>query len=242
MDKNSQNTEKKTTNRAVMVAVVVLLCLMAILVGVGSALNRRKDPPAETSGSAETSVPTTSPRLPQNTTVFTQTTPAAETQDPASPVAELDVLPEFFMPVGGVLTALHDTGVLVYSTTMNDYRVHCGVDIAASLGDSVSAAADGTVAEIWSDPLMGTCVAIDHSGDSQTIYRNLAPELAEGLEVGSFVRAGDVIGAVGETAVVEIAEEPHLHFEMRVGGTLVDPLTYLPVSETSLPTDTSYES
>lgn len=243
MDKNSQNTEKKMTNRAVTVAVVILLCLMAILVGVGTALNRRDKTPAETTvvtGSTEPAV--TSPRLPQKTTVFTQTTPAVGTLAPVSPVAELDVLPEFFMPVSGSLTSLHDTDVLVYSTTMNDYRVHCGIDIAAALGDCVYAAADGTVAEIWSDPLMGTCLSLDHAGDSQSVYRNLAPELAEGLEVGSYVSAGDLIGAVGETAVIEIAEEPHLHFEMKVGGVYVNPVDYLPVSETALPADTSYES
>ena len=74
---------------------------------------------------------------------------------------------------------------------------------------------------------MGQCVAIKHGGDAYTIYKNLGVELPEEIVVGRSVKAGDVIGTVGESAMVEIAEEPHLHLEMTVGGLSVDPTDYL---------------
>ena len=90
----------------------------------------------------------------------------------------------------------------------------------------VVAAADGVISQIWDDPMMGKCVAISHSGDAYTIYKNLDPTLPEGTAVGCAVKAGDTIGNVGQSAVLELAEEPHLHFEMTVGGLSVDPLEY----------------
>ena len=154
-----------------------------------------------------------------------------------------DALPtEFLLPVSGVLRSVHDADLQVFSPTMGDYRVHLGIDIGTVAGASVSAMADGTVAQIWDDVRMGRCLAVKHGGDSYTIYKNLTAEHPEGIVVGATVKAGDVIGTVGESAMVEIAEEPHLHLEMTVAGIQVDPTEYL--SEDAMATlkeDTNYE-
>ena len=73
---------------------------------------------------------------------------------------------------------------------------------------------------------MGYCVAIKHSGDCYTIYKNLSEIIPEGISEGASVRAGQLIGSVGESAMIEVAEEPHLHFEMTVADLSVDPLEY----------------
>ena len=89
---------------------------------------------------------------------------------------------------------------------------------------------------------MGRCLAVKHSGDAYTIYKNLVAEHPDGIVVGATVKAGDVIGTVGDSAMVELAEEPHLHLEMTVGGIQVDPTEYL--SEDAMATlkeDTNYE-
>ena len=75
--------------------------------------------------------------------------------------------------------------------------------------------------------MMGTCVSIDHGNDVVTIYKNLDEALPETIAAGKTVKAGDAIGVVGESALEELAEEPHLHFEMMVSGEPVDPLSYL---------------
>ena len=168
---------------------------------------------------------------------------------PAPPVQEepsetpTDVLPtQFLLPVSGVLLSVHDSELQVFSPTMQDYRVHLGIDIATVAGATVCAMADGTVSQIWDDVRMGRCIAIKHGGDSYTIYKNLVAEHPEGITVGATVKAGDTIGTVGDSAMVEIASEPHLHLEMTVKGIQVDPTDYL--SEDAIATlteDTNYE-
>ena len=77
-----------------------------------------------------------------------------------------------------------------------------------------------------------------------TIYRNLSATLPEGIREGATVIAGQVIGAVGDTAMIESADEPHLHCEMTVKGESVDPLDYISEESrnASLTVDGSYES
>ena len=75
---------------------------------------------------------------------------------------------------------------------------------------------------------MGTSVSIEHSGNAVSIYKNLAPEVAEGIIIGASVKCGDTIGAVGESAMNELAEEPHLHYEMKINGKHIDPKEHLP--------------
>ena len=109
---------------------------------------------------------------------------------------------------------------------MKDYRVHLGVDIVTEASAPVYAAADGKISKIWEDTLMGYCIAVKHGGDCYTIYKNLAETLPEGISEGAAVRSGQLIGTVGESAMIEVAEEPHLHFEMTVADLSVDPLEY----------------
>lgn len=169
-------------------------------------------------------------------------TPAPPTEEQPSETPT-DALPtEFLLPVSGVLLSVHDSELQVFSPTMQDYRVHLGIDIATVSGATVSAMADGTVAQIWDDVRMGRCIAIKHGGDSYTIYKNLVAEHPEGVTVGAAVKCGDAIGTVGDSAMVEIASEPHLHLEMTVKGIQVDPTEYL--SEDAMATlteDTNYE-
>ena len=137
-----------------------------------------------------------------------------------------DKLPSFVLPVSGALSSKHDADMQVFSNTMNDYRVHLGVDIVTTASAPVYAAADGKVDKIWEDVLMGYCIAIKHSGNCYTIYKNLSETLPEGIAEGVSVRSGQLIASVGDSAMVEVAQEPHLHFEMTVADLGVDPLEY----------------
>ena len=210
-------------NKAVYItAISILLCMIIIIAAVGAS-NRDK----------QTQPNTTTP-LPGTST--TPTTP----NDPSSDVGSK--LPTFYLPVTGKLSAVHDSELQVFSPTMNDYRVHLGVDILAEDASPVYAVADGTVTQIWEDVRMGQCIAIKHNGDAVSIYKNLSTELPTGIIEGAKVRAGQQIATVGSSAMVEIAEEPHLHFEMTVGGLEVDPLEYFSSKDVAtLQKDTAYE-
>ena len=133
---------------------------------------------------------------------------------------------ETFWPVEGELERLHDVDRLHYDVTLRDWRTHEGVDILAPLGETVRAAMSGVVQEIEDSGLYGTEVVIDHGDGTAAVYANLASMPA--VSVGDSVSAGDVIGAVGTTALCEIGQGTHLHFAMYLDGTSVAPLDYLP--------------
>ena len=159
-------------------------------------------------------------------------TPSSNNQSNNDQNASLDeneALPTFSLPLAECTLDIEfsDT-VLVFSQTMNDYRTHLGVDLGAQLGDSVMAVADGIVTNIWNDPFMGTCVSIEHKGNAVSYYKNLDPVVKEGIVIGASVKAGEVIGAVGESAMNEIAQEPHLHLEMKVNDKHVNPRDHIP--------------
>lgn len=228
MENNQKKQEK--ISRILYIVIVAVLCVTAIVIGITAAANRGSKTPVATTtaGSVTTAAPVT-------------TTPVT-TAPPVTTAA--NVLPELVSPAVGVVAKEHTTDVPVFSLTTNDWRTHTGIDIACALGDAVYAAADGTVLSVASDPMMGTTVKISHAGDGVTIYKNLAVTLADGIEEGAKVIAGQVIGAVGETAMIESADEPHLHFEMTVKGVAVDPLEYISEESknASLSVDTNYES
>lgn len=187
----------------------------------------------------ETAAPETA--APASTAPETTAKPSKPTDaEPTAPVGES--VPGLLLPVSGTLLAAHDLDVPVWSNTMEDYRTHCGLDIAAEPGASVCAAADGTVAQVWVDPMMGQCISVKHAGDCLTVYRNLSTVLPVGIEAGVDVRAGQLIANVGESAMVEIAEEPHVHFEVMIGDSYVNPIDYLSAGAVaSLSVDTAYE-
>ena len=215
-------------NKAVYIAAISILLAMIIIVSAVVITNRNKQTVPEVTPPTQTT-PTQSPTF--------QTTP---NDDPSSDVGSK--LPTFSLPVTGKLLNVHDSELQVFSPTMNDYRVHLGVDIITEDGAPVYAAADGTVMQIWEDVRMGQCIAVKHNGDAVSIYKNVSAELPKGIIEGAKVKAGQQIATVGSTAMVEIADEPHLHFEMTVGGLSVDPLEYFSSKDVeTLQKDTSYE-
>ena len=125
---------------------------------------------------------------------------------------------------GEVLTAF-SMDELVYNPTLEDWRTHNGIDISAALGDTVLSASSGTVLSVEDDALMGTTVVIGHEGGYQTTYSNLQPQT--NVAEGATVSAGQIIGAVGDTAAAEAAQEPHLHFSVTQEGEPVDPNAFL---------------
>ena len=124
---------------------------------------------------------------------------------------------------GGILNAYSGTKP-VKSKTMGDWRVHSGIDIEAPLGTQVKAPLGGKVTASKSDKLTGNTVVIDHqNGFVSTLYNLQAVNVSAGEEV----KEGQVIGTVGNSALLESAEAPHLHFELTKEGKLVNPKDYI---------------
>ena len=175
--------------------------------------------PTVTASPSATATPTPTP------SAVPSAAPAA-TPAPASTPAPTQAADFFVWPLRGQVVADWSLEVLAYDETMGDWRTHSGIDISAPVGTEVMAVANGTVASVEQDDLMGTTVTIAHADGLESIYANLAEIPA--VEVGDEVAVGEVIGATGTTAAAESARAPHLHLEMRKDGESVDPLSYLP--------------
>ena len=232
------------SSRAVIVTTVTLLVAVGIIIAATVSANRAKKPVTDdttpttnetTAGKETEATPSVKDEVTLPTYNGGETQPVgAEPEEPEAMLA---------LPVTGQMFKGHDATLQVYSNTMGDYRIHLGVDIATAPSAPVFAAADGEVEKIWNDSMMGTCVAVTHKDNTVTIYKNLAKDLTEGIAVGTKVERGQQLGLVGDTAVVEMADEPHLHFEVTVGGISVDPLDYFSEADVeALAEDSAYES
>lgn len=146
-------------------------------------------------------------------------------EEEAVAAAAPDVPPVLSNPMIGGILKEYSSDDLVYSETMKDWRTHNGLDIAGEVGTQVKAAADGVVEQVYEDDLLGVVVVIGHSGQTQTLYANL--QSLDFIKVGRQVKAGDIVGGVGTSAMTESADEPHLHFEVLVNKENVDPKTMM---------------
>ena len=98
-------------------------------------------------------------------------------------------------------------------------RAHMGVDYAAPTGAPVISVADGVVVESGFSGGFGNMVVVQHNARQSTVYAHLS---RIGVRKGQTIKQGDNLGAVGSTGW---ATGPHLHFEFRINGRHVDPLT-----------------
>lgn len=145
----------------------------------------------------------------------------SETYEAVPAAAEIVSEPKFSMPCIGEITKDYSMDELVYSKTMDDWRTHSGIDITASVGTQVKAAADGIISASYTDECLGNVVEIEHSGEFKTIYANL--QSADYIEKGKAVKCGDIIGGVGASGSEENGDEPHLHFEVQKNGEPIKP-------------------
>ena len=134
--------------------------------------------------------------------------------------------PNFANPIeDGEILREYAKDNLVYSDTLEEWITHLGLDIKAPKTTVVKAAEAGVVESIKNDPRYGLTVIIKHSNDYKTVYSNLLT--AEFVKEGDEVILGQTVGTVGNSAAFEVADEPHLHFEIIKNGEKVDPSLYI---------------
>ncbi len=110
---------------------------------------------------------------------------------------------------------------------LQTWRAHLGVDYAAPTGTAVRSVGDGTVEFSGVQNGFGNVVIVKHRNNSTTVYAHLS---RINVRTGQSISQGQNVGAVGQTGW---ATGPHLHFEFRVNGAHVDPLTIARQSEST---------
>lgn len=127
---------------------------------------------------------------------------------------------------GTVILAFADS-TLLYSKTLKQWTTHPGLDLAAPEGTPVKAIAAGVVERVENDRLMGNKIVIKHSGGLRSVYANLAA--LPDLKAGDSIKAAQEIGKVGNSAISECEDEPHLHLELYVDDKAVDPASRIAI-------------
>lgn len=131
---------------------------------------------------------------------------------------------KFSIPVAGEIINEYSGLKPVKSKTMGDWRVHSGIDIKAPSGTTVTAPAGGKVIYAAEDKLTGMTVKIDHGAGFVSILYNLEKI---SVKSGDDIKKGDAVGTVGVSALLESAEDAHVHFEIKKDGKTVSPKDYM---------------
>jgi murein DD-endopeptidase MepM/ murein hydrolase activator NlpD len=100
-------------------------------------------------------------------------------------------------------------------------RGHKGIDLASSTGTPIRATADGVVGRADWFSSYGLYVSLEHGGQIETRYGHMS---RLNVAAGQLVKKGDIIGYVGSTGR---STGPHLHYEVRIAGTAVNPVPYM---------------
>ena len=103
---------------------------------------------------------------------------------------------------------------------LNIFRVHTGVDWGAAMGAPIFASGNGVIEHIGPEGGYGKYIKIRHANGYETAYGHMSA-FARGLDEGSHVRQGQVIGYVGSTG---LSTGPHVHYEILINGRFVDPM------------------
>lgn len=162
----------------------------------------------------------------EETVIIEDAEPTVQNSETITTVEEITIQPlEFAYPIEGEIVKEFAIENLIYSETLQEWTVHKGIDIKAPRTTVVKSAEEGTVQAIKNDPRYGLTVIIEHRDGFKTLYCNLLT--TEFVTEGEKVSKGQSLGTVGNSASFEIADEPHLHFEMIKDEKNVDPTLHL---------------
>ena len=206
MEKKFKFAEQPTKVKVLYAVAVAVLCITAIVIGIVSVASQKEEAP-------ENITPPTVDETPDGGGT------GDETPEEPKPTV-------YVAPAVGAVTKNHSIDTPVFSTTLGEWRVHTGIDISAEEGTDVRAVAGGTVTRVYNDPMHGKTVEISHAGDVVSVYSNLSNEGVT-VKVGDTVSSGAKIGVIGDTSLTELADESHLHFEIKLKGVSVNPLDYI---------------
>ncbi|MGD0955418.1 MAG: M23 family metallopeptidase [Candidatus Acidiferrales bacterium] len=136
---------------------------------------------------------------------------------PASQLSSLGIVPSLW-PVVGQITGHFGERLDPFS---GEGAFHSGLDIASHYGDEVRATADGDVTNVEQRAGYGRLIILDHGFGVTTWYGHLS---GFNVQAGTHVKRGDVIGYEGSSGR---STGPHLHYEVRINNTPVNPWRYL---------------
>lgn len=223
---NRMERRKKKQNGGLYLAICCSIVIVA-MVGYANRLSLKEDVPENKVVQQTTPVPELQETSQKVIVEENEEKEDEKEEHQETPVVEKPEVKEeikFVTPVNGKVIEEYSGDDLVYNETLKDWRAHSGVDFEAKLGDEVIVSAKGVVEDVF-DSNMGRCVIVDHQNGFKTMYANLEENTK--VKAGDELSSGDVVGYVGNTALGDATDMPHLHFEMMNSESCVNPVEYL---------------
>ncbi len=157
-----------------------------------------------------------------------ETEAEAETEPASMPLSDTNTPYKSFYqyPLSEAVVAGYSQE-LVKNETMGDFRSHPAVDFKGEAGDDVLSINEGIVLSVYNNSLLGMVVEIDHGGTLVAKYCGLE---TVAVSEGDEVQMGQLVGTLGSVPF-EKASGAHLHFETKLGGEYVDPLSVMGKTE-----------
>ena len=209
MEKKIKFSDKNAVSKIVYLTVIAILCVSAIVIGIVASNNRKRPSDTDT------------PPISDGTNGENENPGENPSGDEENKQPELT----FVSPATGTVYKSHSLTTPVFSNTLEEWRIHSGIDISTADSANVLAVCAGEITNIYNDPMLGCTIEITHSDTHKSYYSNLNRDSVS-HSVGDKVLQGDVIATVGDSSISELADETHLHFEMKVNGSAVNPLDY----------------
>ena len=223
MKNNSGKDKTKWIQTKAFYAVILSLCIA--IVGIASAIYnvaKVRNIFSDDEPSTYYSVPTTtrSPQPQANANV----TDVPDERDDTTTAENLNrpYSGYFLLPLNSKVSKDYSDGDMVHSETMNDWRVHDGIDISGNNGDNVIAVQDGKVIDVQTDELWGDVVTIQHGNGLTARYCGVKST----VQKDDAIEQGQVIGTLVAIPLEE-KDGMHLHLEIKVDGKTVDPIKAL---------------
>lgn len=200
---------------------IVLLVFAIAIIMISAVLNRNSQELAQNGQDYEEETPVVSETEVYEPVdvepVVEEVIPTVSETTPVEDVMEV----EYTMPLTGELQREFSVDELLWDDTMQDWRTHNGIDIASDVGTEVDTAAAGKVIDAYKDETYGFVVKVQHADGVVTVYKNLEKIVVDKDDI---LDQGQMIGTVGNKGAFEIAQKPHLHFEVIVEDKNINPL------------------
>ena len=123
----------------------------------------------------------------------------------------------------------YNANELQYNDTLKQWEIHKAIDLVSDSSTEVLAIANGTVTNIYTNYLEGTVIEISHSNGLVSIYKSLNQDVK--VKLGDSVKQGAVIGNIANTMSRELNSGNHLHLEIFINKTAVNPNEYIDFSK-----------
>ncbi|MDD3303942.1 MAG: M23 family metallopeptidase [Clostridia bacterium] len=181
----------------------------------------------------ESSIATANPALQDNHTTNNDTNSAGteNKKEVVAAIAKVEKKEEpkkvtvkplaFSKPLDGEIIKIYSIDKVIYSKTLELWKIHDGIDIKADEGSVVKSIEKGNIEKIYSDPFYGYTIVIDHGQGYKSCYSNLSEKVL--VKAKQTINKGTKIGYIGNTAIGEIKDDSHLHFMLFLNNENVDP-------------------